>query len=139
MRVRVFAQAGEEAMTFTAIARMIGVRGFIAIGLALALAFAWWRAGVWQERAEEQAQAVANERAAHSVTRASLDNLEQRLAVFIADGKRRSEAAERAVEAQRERSAALDAQIARMRSQAPTAANLERCETPASVIEAEGL
>jgi hypothetical protein len=139
MRVRVFAQAGEEAMTFTAIARMIGIRGFIAIGLAAALALMSWRADVWQDRAEEYAQAAANEKAAHAVTRASLDNLEQRLAVFIADGKRRSEAAERAVEAQRERSAALDAQIARMRSQAPTAANLERCETPASVIEAEGL
>jgi uncharacterized protein HemX len=126
-------------MTLATIARMIGIRGFIAIGLALALAFAWWRAGVWQERAEEQAQAAANERAAHSVTRASLDNLEQRLAVFIADGKRRSEAAERAVEAQRERSAALDAQIARLRSQGASAGEIERCESPASVIEAEGL
>jgi hypothetical protein len=90
-------------------------------------------------KAAKQAELAEDERKAHAVTRASLDNLEQRLAVFIADGKRRSEAAERAVEAQRERSAALDAQIARMRSQAPTAANLERCETPASVIEAEGL
>jgi uncharacterized protein HemX len=126
-------------MTLATIARLIGIRGFIAIGLALALAFAWWRAGVWQERAEEQAQAAANERAAHSVTRASLDNLEQRLAVFIADGKRRSEAAERAVEVQRERSAALDAQIARLRSQGATAGEVERCESPASVIGAEGL
>jgi hypothetical protein len=139
MRVRVFAQAGEEAMTFTAIARMIGISGFIAIGLAVALGIALWRADVISGQRDAAVQAAANERAAHSVTRASLDNLEQRLAVFIADGKRRSEAAERAVEAQRERSAALDAQIARMRSQAPTAANLERCETPASVIEAEGL
>jgi hypothetical protein len=90
-------------------------------------------------KAAKQAELAEDERKAHAVTRASLDNLEQRLAVFIADGKRRSEAAERAVEAQRERSAALDAQIARMRSVKPSAAEIERCETPASVIGAEGL
>lgn len=126
-------------MTFAMIARAIGIRGFIAIGFAAAFALMWWRAGVWQERAEEQAQAAANERAAHSVTRASLDSLEQRLAVFIADGDRRAEAAARALREQRDRSAALDAQIARLRSQAPSAGELERCETPASVIAATGL
>lgn len=123
----------------TMIARAIGIRGFIAIGFAAAFALMWWRAGVWQERAEEQAQAAANEKAAHAVTRASLDNLEQRLAVFIADGDRRAEAAARAMREQRERSAALDAQIARLRSQAPTAGELERCETPGTVLGLEGL
>jgi ABC-type branched-subunit amino acid transport system ATPase component len=126
-------------VTFTMIARAIGIRGFIAIGFAAALALMWWRAGVWQDRAEEQAQAAANERAAHAVTRASLDNLEQRLAVFIADGDRRAEAAARALREQRERSAALDAQIARLRSQVPTAGEIERCETPAGVLSASGL
>lgn len=126
-------------MTFAMIARAIGIRGFVAIGFAAAFALMWWRAGVWQERAEEQAQAAANEKAAHAVTRASLDNLEQRLAVFIADGDRRSEAAARALREQRERSAALDAQIARLRAVRPTAVEIERCESPAGVIGAEGL
>lgn len=126
-------------MSLTLITRAIGFRGFIAIGFAAAFALMWWRAGVWQERAEEQAQAAANERAAHSVTKASLDKLEQRLAVFIADGERRTKAGEDALRRQQERSAALDGQIARLRAARPTPAEIERCETPSAVRGLEGL
>jgi hypothetical protein len=121
------------------IARAIGIRGFIAIGFALAFAFMWWRAGVWQGRAEEQAQAAANERAAHAVTRASLSQLEQRLAAFIDDGERRSRAAQEALAEQRGRSAALGEQIARIRAQRPAAGDLAACRSPGAVLAAEGL
>lgn len=121
------------------IASAIGIKGGIIIALCLALGIMWWRADSISGQRDKAVQLAANERAAHAVTRASLDDLQQRLATYIADGKRRSEAAERAVEAQQARSAVLDAQIARMRSQRPTAVEIERCETPASVIGAEGL
>lgn len=124
---------------FATIARAIGIRGFIAIGFAAAFALMWWRAGVWQDRAEDQMQAAANERAAHAVTKASLAGLEQRLAAFIADGARRTEAAAEALERQQERSAALDSQIARLRAVRPSAGEIQRCESPASVRGLEGL
>lgn len=126
-------------MTFTALMRFLGVRGMIAIGFALAFGFVAWRADTFSARLERSRDALAMEKSAHAVTKASLNNLEQRLAVFIADGDRRAEAAARALREQRERSAALDAQIARLRSQAPTAGELERCETPATVRRLEGL
>lgn len=54
-------------MTFATIARMIGIRGFIALGLAAALAFAWWRVGVWHDRADRLAHDLANVKAAQVV------------------------------------------------------------------------
>lgn len=126
-------------MTFAAIARMIGIKGGVIIALCLALAFSMWRTDVWQDRAEDYAQAVANEKAAHAVTRASLANLEQRNAAYIADGERRTKAAAEALRAQEARSAALGEQIARIRVARPTPAEIERCETPGAVRRAEGL
>lgn len=126
-------------MTPLTIARMIGIRGGIAIALGLALAFVMWRADTWHDRAERYAQSAANEKAAHAVTRASLGNLQQRLAVFIREGEDRAKAAETALRAQQERSVALGEQIARIRAEKPTARAAARCETPSAVLEADGL
>jgi hypothetical protein len=121
------------------IAEFIGLRGFIAIGFAVALAVVMWRADAISGQRDKAIQRAANEAAAHSITKASLANLELRLAVFIDEGEQRTKAAQTALRRQQERSAALDAQIARIRAGKPTAANLERCETPQAVTAANGL
>jgi hypothetical protein len=127
-------------VTFAAIARAIGIRGFIAIGFAVALAFTMWRADVLSGRLETSQQHLANEKAAHAVTTASLRLLEEKLATYIKDGERRSAAAEKALQAQQERSAALEAQAGRIRTvRVSTPAVPERCETPEVVLESEGL
>jgi hypothetical protein len=117
----------------------IGLKGGVIIALCLALAFVCWRADTFSDRLERSRNELAAEKAGHAVTRASLDKLEVRLAMFIAEGQERQESARRELEAQRERSAALDSQIARLRASRPTAGEVERCETPGAVIAAEGL
>lgn len=126
-------------MTFATIARAIGIRGFIAIGFAVALGIVMMRADTISGQRDKAIQRAANEAAAHSVTKASLANLEQRLAVFIADGARRSGAAATALRRQQERSAALDQQIARLRAVKPTVAEIEQCRTPGVILDATGL
>jgi hypothetical protein len=131
-------------MTAAAIARMIGIKGFIAIGLGLALAFTMWRADVLSGRLETSQQNLANEKAAHAVTTASLNLLQEKLATYIKDGERRSKDAQKALEAQKDRSAALDKQIDRIRSARASVGAIgitdeTPCETPAVVLQAEGL
>ncbi len=125
---------------FLTIARAIGIRGGIAILLAIALGITMWRADAISGQRDEAIQGKANEAAAHSVTKASLALLEEKLATYIKDGERRQKAAQDALEAQQERSASLDRQIGAIRSQrASTPAVVERCETPEVVLSAEGL
>lgn len=112
--------------------------GIIAL-LLVALGIVMWRADAISGQRDKAIQRAANEAAAHAVTKASLAKLEQRLAAFIAAGERRTEAARKAVEAQEARSAALTAQIARLRSTRPTAVEIERCESAGDVLRAEGL
>lgn len=125
------------------IAARIGIKGGIIAVLLLALGFMWWRAGVWQERAEDLTQAVANEKAAHAVTRVSLDQCADAHAAYIDDGIKRRRALERALERQESRSAALERQIAAIRAQRAPARTAEAvrgvCETADAVMRAEGL
>jgi len=77
--------------TVLAIWRFLGVRGAIAAGLALALAFVMWRADSLSERLERAKGALVAEQTAHGLTRASLALLEQRHAAIVADGRARDE------------------------------------------------
>lgn len=131
-------------MTWLTIAgRAIGIRGGIAVAFALAFAFMWFRAGLWQDRAIDYAQAVGAEKQAHAVTRASLAKLEVAHLAYIEAGTKRRRAAERALEKQETHSAALERQIAAIRAQRPPARLPEAvagvCETPAAVLQAGGL
>ena len=112
--------------------------GIIA-ALLLALGLLWWQNGRLGDKLGAAVQLAANEAAAHAVTKASLANLELREAVYIREGEARQKAAREALQAQEARTAALDAQIARLRSEGPTAVNVERCETSGAVMGAEGL
>lgn len=111
----------------------------IIAALLLALAFVAWRADVHHDRAERMATALATEKAAHAVTRASLDQLEQSMAGYIADGERRTREAQKALVEQVRRSKALGDQIARIRSEPPTVAEIADCVSPGAVLAAEGL
>ncbi len=117
----------------------IGLKGGVIIALCLALAFVCWRADTFSDRLERSRNELAAEKAGHAVTRASLDKLELRLAAYIAEGEARQEAAQKALREQRERSAALDSQIARIRAEKPSEGVVERCETPGAVVQAAGL
>jgi hypothetical protein len=127
------------ALAFGKIASVIGIKGFVAIGLALALAIMWWRADTISGQRDAAIQARANEQAAHTVTKASLSQCIARSEAYVAEGLRRQKAAAEALRAQEKRSAALDAQIARLRATKPTQAEIEACESPAAVLDSEGL
>ena len=119
------------------IAGMIGVRGFIAIGMALALGIVMWRADAISADREDLRNTLAAERATHAVTRASLATLESELAKMVRDGELRAERLVVALEAQDERSAALRAQAERIRAQAGSEG--EPCVSPDAVRGASGL
>jgi uncharacterized protein HemX len=107
--------------------------------LLLALGILWWQNGRISDQRDKAVQLAANERAAHSVTKASLANLEQRMATFIADGERRTKTAQEALRTQQARSAALGSQIALVRAERPSEGVVARCETPAVVLGSAGL
>lgn len=122
------------------IAGMIGVKGFIAIGLGLALAIVMWRADVLSGKLDDARQTIANERAAHAITRASVETLTSTIETLNAEANARAEAFEKSrTEARREAEALeraavrSDAQIASLRA---LAANGGQCEVPG---ELEGL
>lgn len=123
-----------------AIASFIGVRGFIAIGLALALLISHLSDKHHIHQRDNAIQQAANERAAHAVTKASLEALIAKDEALVKDGKQREEAARKAVEAQKAASASIDRQIARLRSARPTTPpEPDKCPTPSAVGASEGL
>ena len=71
--------------------RFLGIRGAIAVGLGLALAFTIWRAQSLSDALEQAKAATVAEQVRHSVTRASLALLEARHAAIVADGRARDE------------------------------------------------
>jgi hypothetical protein len=92
------------------------------------------------ERAEDAKAAAAACEVRHAVTRASVDKLEKSLAAIITEGRNREERQKHAVEAERKRSEALDAQMDRIRSERSQRAPVgQECKSPESVLEAEGL
>ena len=112
--------------------RFLGIRGCIAVGLAMALAFAMWRADSLSERLDEAKAALAGEQVRHALTRASLAELEQRHAAIVADGRARDE---RVAEA-RENVARDVAGIRRDIDRIGGAVAGDPCVTPQEVVDA---
>lgn len=117
------------------LARAIGVRGFIAIGLAIALGIAMWRADAISADRDDLRDKLAVSEAQHAVTRASLATLERELAEMVRDGELRAERLAEAMDEQDERTAALKEQAERIAAEGST----DPCVTPEAVRGARGL
>ena len=124
------------------------VLALLAVQTARIEGFKIWPLSIegWKPKAERMERERDGCEVRHTVTRGSLDKLQARLAAMIEDGKAREKRQQEAVEAQVRVSAALDSQIDRIRrergAEKPSGAQetgARTCETPASVLEAEGL
>jgi len=118
--------------TVLAIWRFLGIRGAIAAGLALALAFVMWRADSLSERLERAKGATVAEQTRHAITRASLALLEQRHAAIVADGRARDERVAQ-VRANPPREVVV---IRRDIERLATAVAVDPCVTPSEVMNA---
>jgi hypothetical protein len=125
------------ALAFGKIASAIGIKGFIAIGIALALGIVMWRADAISEDREALRNTLATERAQHAVTRQSLMILEGELAKMVRDGELRASRLAEARQEQQERTEALRGQAERIRAEG--AAEGDPCATPDAVRNAGGL
>ena len=76
------------------LASAIGIRGFIAIGFAVALALVMWRADVLSGKLDDARFEIATERANHAITRGSVALLEKTIADMNAEALARAEAFE---------------------------------------------
>lgn len=122
---------------FSIIARAVGIKGFVAIGLAVALGIVMWRADAISGQREALRDTLAAERAQHAVTRSSLNTLQRELEKMVRDGELRASRLAEARQEQAERSEALREQAARIRAEAGSGG--DPCATPAAVREARGL
>ena len=131
-----------EGLTFAKVAKAIGIRGGIAILLALALVgvtiYSHHLAGDLEHKRDE----LAAERAAHSVSRQSIAILQQSLEKFVGAGEAARVAQLAAIEAQAKDNASLQGQADAIRAEiakmGPRAAD-PNCRSPGTVITAEGL
>lgn len=121
------------------LAKMIGIKGFVIIGMAIALGIVMWRADVISGKLEDKRNELAAERAGHAITRQSVATLEQSLSRFIGAGKAAKIAQLAAIEAQAKDSAELQAQADAIRSEMSTLTSDAKCTTPKSIIDARGL
>lgn len=121
---------------FATIAKAIGIRGFIAIGMAVALGIVMWRADAISSDREALRNTLATERAQHAVTRQSLVTLENELKKMVRDGELRAQRLTQARQEQQERTEALREQAARIRAEGAPEGD---CVTPEAVRGAEGL
>lgn len=122
---------------FATIARAIGIKGFVGIGLALALGVVMWRADAISKDREALRNTLATERAEHAVTRLSLDTLQRELEKMVSDGQLRAGRLAEARQEQEQRTEALREQAARIAATA--ASGGDPCVTPDAVRGAEGL
>lgn len=93
-------------------ASFLGVRGFIALSLGIALALVMWRADSISKDREKLRNDLAGERAAHAVTRQSVRTLSSQIARLMRESQERAEEYERNKK-QAERNAARLAERAR--------------------------
>lgn len=121
------------------LAEAIGIRGFIAIALAIALGIVMWRADTISGQRDDAIQAKATEVAQHAVTRQSVATLQAELAKFIGAGKAAKIAGLAAIEAQAKDSAKLQAQADAIRAEMANLQPSGQCRTPDSILNAEGL
>lgn len=108
-----------------------------ALGIIIALLV--FQNGRLEAKLDKSRLEVSEERAAHSVTLASLERLELANNAIIEAANERSIAAEQALEKQRAVSGEIDRQVERLRSERAAAVNSGVCETPKSILEASGL
>lgn len=131
-----------EGLTFAKVAKAIGIRGFAAIGLGLALIFVVIRAHGLSGDLEAKRNELAAERAGHAVTRQSVAILQQSLEKFIGAGEAARVAQLASIEAQAKDSAALQAQAEAIRAEMEAMGKRAvdpSCKTPRSVINSRGL
>ena len=131
-----------EGLTFARIAKTIGIRGGIAILLALALIGVTIYSHHISGELEHKRDELAAERAAHSISRQSVTILQQSLEKFVGAGEAARVAQLAAIEAQAKDSAALqdqaDAIRAEMEAMGERAAD-PNCRSPGSILNAKGL
>jgi hypothetical protein len=143
---RLAAFASRIGLTGLAIAVLVSL---LAVQTARIEGFKVWPLSIegWKPKAERFENAAKGCETRHAATRSSLEQLQARLAAMIADGKAREKRQQEAVEAQERVSAALDNQIDRIRrergAENPSGAQetgaARNCQSPVSVLEAEGL
>lgn len=131
-----------DGLTLAKGVKAIGIRGFIAIGLGFALVIVMMRADSISKDREAIRNALAGERAAHSITRQSVTTLQDALEKFVGAGDAARVAQLASIEAQAKDNAELQAQAdairAEMEAMGQRPADPE-CKTPGSVINARGL
>jgi septal ring factor EnvC (AmiA/AmiB activator) len=131
-----------EGLTLAKIAKAIGIKGFAAIGLAIALIGTAIYAHHVAADLEAKRNELAAEKAGHAITRQSVTILQQSLEQFVGAGHAARVAQLAAIEAQAKDSATLQAQAEAIRKEmaaAPARAADPDCRSPRSVINAKGL
>lgn len=99
---------------FAGLFRAIGLRGFIAIGLALALGVTMWRADTISGQRDDLIASLATEEARHAVTRQSVETLSTEMARLVAEGEARKARIDTAMERVRIDTAPLRREAARI-------------------------
>jgi chromosome segregation ATPase len=128
----------------TAIAKFLGIRGFVALGFAIALGVVMWRADAISGQRDHYRDAYSMEQARHAVTRQSVEALTTAVEDLNEQAEQRAEAFAEAQELAEKREKELerarrssDATIASLRQ---LAAREGQCATPSDLAElAEGL
>lgn len=120
---------------------MIGIKGLISIGLAIALGIVMWRADVISGQRDDLRNKYAGEVARHEITRNSVDTLEQALGMYVGAGQAARLKQLAAIEAQEEISAELQRQADEIRAQleaGPPESDC-KCATPGIILRSDGL
>lgn len=131
-----------EGLTFAKVAKAIGIKGFISIGLGLALLFVMMRAHGLSGDLEAKRNELAAERAGHAITRQSVTILQQSLEKFVGAGQAARVAQLASIEAQAKDSKSLQAEAEAIRSEMSKIGERPadpNCRSPRSVINARGL
>ena len=107
----------------------------IVCALAIALAFVIWRADGLSDSLEAKRNELASERAAHAITRGSVETLQGALEKFVGAGKAARAAQLSSIEAQAPRSAVLRGKAAAIRAELESLEPDDQCRTPGFVME----
>lgn len=118
------------------IASAIGWRGFVAIGLVIALGVQTLRLSNAHGDLEDKRNELATEMAQHAVTRLSLGTLQRELEKMVRDGEMRASRLAEARQDAKERTVALLSQADAIRA---AGASEDPCATPDAVRNAGGL
>lgn len=126
-------------MEWAAIWKVIGIRGSVAIGLAIALGVVMWRAdAISGQRDEWQRKAVASDLKL-SISNASIAELQASLSRYVGAGKAAKVAQLASIERQAKDNAALQAQADAIRAEMAAIGPSEGCDTPDAIRSAKGL